>query len=204
MQSISSRSPLGKGFGDPVLASQRCFRLILAAMSEPGTVQLLGEAVEAPAHVSPAATLVLLTLVDHETPVWLAPGLDAAAPYLRFHCGAPVVDVPSAAAFALVDGSSGELDLGAFNSGDDRYPDRSTTLVVACAAFEGGQGVTLSGPGIQGTRTVSPSGLDGGFWPMVAASNARYPLGVDLILSAGERIMAIPRSTRISVPTEAG
>jgi alpha-D-ribose 1-methylphosphonate 5-triphosphate synthase subunit PhnH len=203
MQSMSSQTQLGKGFDDPVLASQRCFRLILAAMSEPGSVHRLDESIEAPTGVSPAATLVLLTLVDHETPVWLASSFASAATYLRFHCGAPLVEAPSAATFALVDGASAVLDLGAFNPGDDRYPDRSATLVVGCAAFEGGPGVSFSGPGIRGARAVSPSGLAHGFWPKVAANNERYPLGVDLILAARDEIMCIPRSTRIALGSEA-
>lgn len=203
MQPMSSQPQLGKGFDDPVLASQRCFRLILAAMSEPGSVHRLGESVEAPNGVSPAATLVLLTLVDHETPVWLAPRFASAATYLRFHCAAPVVEASSAAAFALVDGASVDLDLGSFNPGDDRYPDRSATLVVGCAAFDGGPQVSLSGPGIRGAVTVSPSGLAHGFWSKVAANNERYPLGVDLILAAGDEIMCIPRSTRIALAAEA-
>jgi len=202
MQSISPQPFLGKGFDDPVLASQRCFRLILAAMSEPGSVHRMVECVEAPSGVSFAATRVLLTLVDHETPVWLAPHLASAATYLRFHCAASIANAPSAAAFALVDGASVDLDLGAFNPGDDRYPDRSATVVVACAAFEGGPRVTLSGPGIRCACTVSPTGLDAGFWPKVIANNARYPLGVDLILAAGDEIMCIPRSTRIALAAE--
>ncbi len=203
MQSMSSQPQLGKGFDEPVLASQRCFRQILAAMSEPGSVHRLGEDVESPTGVSAAAMLVLLTLVDHETPVWLAPRFASAATYLRFHCGAPVLEAPSAATFALVDGASVDLDLGAFNPGDDRYPDRSATLVVGCAAFEGGRDVSLSGPGIRGDITVSPAGLDAAFWQKVAANNARYPLGVDLILAAGNEIMCIPRSTRIARAAEA-
>jgi alpha-D-ribose 1-methylphosphonate 5-triphosphate synthase subunit PhnH len=203
MQAMSSQPQLGKGFDDPVLASQRCFRQILAAMSEPGSVHRLGEAVESPAGVSAAATLVLLTLVDHETPLWLAPRLASAATYLRFHCAAPVVEAPLAAAFALVEGVDANLDLGVFNSGDDRYPDRSATLVVACTALEGGPEVSLSGPGIPGARAVSPAGLAPGFWQKVAANNERYPLGVDLILAAGDEIMCIPRSTRIALAAEA-
>ncbi len=204
MQSTSPLSPLGKGFDEPVLASQRCFRRILSAMSEPGTIHSLDEAIEAPSGVGPAAMLVLLTLADHETSVWLSPKVAAAAaPYLRFHCGAPVVDTPMSASFALVDGGATGLDLAAFDPGDDRYPDRSATLVVACEALEGGRRVVLSGPGIRGTRTVSPSGLDAGFWEKVADNNARYPLGVDFILAAGNQIMSIPRSTGIALATEA-
>jgi alpha-D-ribose 1-methylphosphonate 5-triphosphate synthase subunit PhnH len=194
----------GKGLEDPVLAAQRCFRRILSAMSEPGTILSLDEAVESPSGVPAAAMLVLLTLVDQETPVWLAPRFAAeAAPYLRFHCGAPIVEAPELAAFALVDGADPVLDVAAFDAGDERYPDRSATLIVACAALEGGRRVTLAGPGIRKEGVAAPSGLAAGFWEGLAANNARYPLGVDVILAAGNRIMSIPRSTHIALATEA-
>jgi len=127
MQSVSPHPILGKGFDEPVLASQRCFRTILAAMSDPGSVHRLSETVEAPRGVSSAATLALLTLVDHETPVWLAPHFASAATYLRFHCAAPIADAPAAAAFALVGGASVNLEFGAFNPGGNRYAYRSAT-----------------------------------------------------------------------------
>jgi len=195
---------LGQGFASPVLGAQRCFRSILAAMSEPGTVHVLGERIVAPPGVAPAAAMVLLTLADNETPVWLAPELHrTAAPFVRFHCSAPVVDAPKHAQFALLDGASAEPALVAFDAGNDRYPDRSATLLVQCVSLDGGASVTLAGPGIQAAKTIAPLGLHAAFWQQAIANAERYPLGVDLILAAGNAILAIPRSTRISVPAEA-
>ena len=195
---------IGKSFDDPVLGSQRCFRTILAAMSEPGIIRRLGEAIEAPSGVAPAAAQVLLTLADQETPVWLAaPFAASAAPFLRFHCGSPIVEAASAAAYALLNGAVAAPGLAAFNAGDDRYPDRSATLVIQCQALTGGPAVLLTGPGIERERRIAPSGLHTGFWHEVAVNNARYPLGVDLILAAGDAILAVPRSSRIK-PTGEG
>jgi alpha-D-ribose 1-methylphosphonate 5-triphosphate synthase subunit PhnH len=194
---------IGRGFDDPVLGSQRCFRAILSAMSEPGTIHLMNETIEAPAEVPPAAALLLLTLADQETPVWLAPRFTASvAPFVRFHCGAPVVEAPSAARFALLDGRFAEPALDVFDPGEDRYPDRSATILVACDALDGGTPVALSGPGIETTRPVAPSGLRSGFWHEVAANNARYPLGVDLLLTSSNAILAVPRSCRITLEGE--
>lgn len=194
---------LGAGFADPVLGAQRCFRSILAAMSEPGLTQVLDEVVDAPEGVAAAAAMVLLTLADHETPVWLAPRYGAAAPFVRFHCGAPVIEAAQLARFALLDGASAEPGLAAFEAGDDRYPDRSATLVVQCSALEGGTPVGLSGPGIQTRRLVEPAGLHDHFWREAIANSERYPLGVDLILAAGDAILALPRTTRITLAAEA-
>ncbi len=204
MPSETGDAELGQGFANPVLGSQRCFRSILAAMSEPGSVHVLGEAIEAPGGVAPSAAMVLLTLADHETPVWLTPELQwTVGPFVRFHCGAPIVDAPLAALLALLDGTKAEPGLLAFDAGDDRYPDRSATLIIQCSALEGGPPATISGPGIRTERQISPAGLHAGFWQGAAVNAERYPLGVDLILAAGDSILAIPRSTRIALPEEA-
>lgn len=197
---------LGKAFDDPVLAGQRCFRAILAAMSEPGTPHRLAEVLEPPAGLGPAATQILLTLADAETPVWLPSALGEAAAYVRFHCGAMIVEDPARALFAVVDGSACRVGEGkrplvaSFAAGDERYPDRSATVIVACEALTGGNQAAISGPGIKGERHVAPRGLPDGFWPEAAANHERYPLGVDFILAARDEILCLPRSTRIVVP----
>jgi alpha-D-ribose 1-methylphosphonate 5-triphosphate synthase subunit PhnH len=190
---------LGRAFSDPVLGAQRCFRLILSAMSEPGTVHALPGGIDAPTALEPSAAQTLLALADPETPVWLSPSLAAAAPYIRFYCSAPIVAEPSAARFAVIDGLNREPRLAAFDAGDDLYPDRSATVIVQCAAMTGGTAVALSGPGIPASRAVAPAGLHAGFWAEAAANHERYPLGVDLILAAGDGILCLPRSTRITL-----
>ena len=200
MQTGPGHAVLGKGFDDPVPDAQRCFRLILAAMSEPGSIHRLEPSIEAPDGIEPAAVRVLLTLADNEAAVWISPELSgAAAPYVRFHCGAPVAETPLAARFAVMPGSSAMPGLAAFDPGCDRYPDRSATLIVQCRALQGGVEVALAGPGIQGVRSIAPLGLHAGFWREAAANHSRYPLGVDLILVAGDELLCIPRSTRIDL-----
>jgi alpha-D-ribose 1-methylphosphonate 5-triphosphate synthase subunit PhnH len=198
MDGTSAGLTLGRGFADPVLGAQRCFRNILAALSEPGTVHVLDEDIAAPAPLSSGAAQTLLTLSDYETPIWLGAGAEAAAGYLRFHSGAPVVADAGAARFAVLRGEAGEPPLDAFDPGDERYPDKSATVIVQCASLEGGEGLTLAGPGIKGERCVAPACVRDGFWDEVAANHDRYPLGVDLILVAGRSIMGLPRSTQVT------
>jgi alpha-D-ribose 1-methylphosphonate 5-triphosphate synthase subunit PhnH len=90
---------LSPGFADPVTDAQLCFRAVLDAMARPGQVHRVG-GVEAPAPLCVAAGAALLTLVDHETPLWLDPAAAAARTWIAFHCGAPFSG-PSQAAFAL-------------------------------------------------------------------------------------------------------
>ncbi|MGE7470399.1 phosphonate C-P lyase system protein PhnH [Bosea sp. NPDC003192] len=190
---------IGAGFADPVFQSQGAFRALLAALSEPGLACDIGISVEAPAGLEPATAVALLTLADYETPIWLPAALrdGPVGAWLRFHCGAALVDDPARAAFAVIDGVATEPKLAAFNAGDDQFPDRSTTVLVQCGGLAGGEAVTLEGPGIPGQRVVAPTGLRAGFWAEVEDNAALYPLGVDLLLVQGAQVLGLPRSTQI-------
>lgn len=193
-------SLIAPGFSEPVFQSQAAFRALLSALSEPGLIQEIAAALTPPAGLEAATAVALLTLADYETPIWLPEPLrsGAAAAWLRFHCGATLVEAPGAAAFAVLDGAAGEPALAAFHPGEDQFPDRSTTVIVQCAALEGGPQVTLTGPGILGSREIAPSGLRAGFWAEIAANAELYPLGIDLVLSHGNRLIGLPRSTLVS------
>jgi alpha-D-ribose 1-methylphosphonate 5-triphosphate synthase subunit PhnH len=190
---------IGPGFADPVFQSQGAFRALLAALAEPGTRQRLDGGITPPDGLQPATATALLTLADYETQIWLPPALrdGAAGAWLRFHCGAALTAEPDRAAFAVLDGGAPSPSLAAFHPGSDQFPDRSTTVLVQCAALEGGEAVTLTGPGIAGSRVIAPAGLHRGFWSEVAANNARYPLGIDLLLGHGDVVLGLPRSTQI-------
>ena len=85
--SVSHTPPtLTPGFSDPVGESQLVFRHILDAMARPGVVQTLSLAMKGPDALDLAATAIALTLVDFETPLYLAPALatPAAEAYLKF------------------------------------------------------------------------------------------------------------------------
>lgn len=187
------------GFSDPVFQSQGAFRALLAALSEPGLARDLGDAIEAPTGLDPATAVALLTLADYETPIWLPAALreGPAGAWLRFHCGAALVEDPARAAFAVIDGAAFEPKLAAFDAGDDQFPDRSTTVLVQCAGLDGGEAITLEGPGIAGRRTIAPAGLRTGFWAEIEDNAALYPLGVDLLLVHDSQVLGLPRSTQI-------
>ncbi len=196
MLNAASPEALGSAFADPVLGAQRVFRAVLTAMSEPGRVHVLDERIDAPATLDPTSARLLLTLADYETPIWLPPSMGAdAAAYIRFHCSAPIAGSIAEARFAVIDGAASEPALAVFDAGNDRYPDRSATVIIACVGLSGGPLVTLVGPGIESDRIIAPRGLRAGFWDEVAANHARYPLGVDLVLVAGDAMLALPRTT---------
>jgi alpha-D-ribose 1-methylphosphonate 5-triphosphate synthase subunit PhnH len=196
---MAAETMISPGFSDPVFQSQAAFRALLAALSEPGTLQRVAADIAPPESLATATATALLALADYETPVWLPEALrdGAAAAWLRFHCGVALVDEPAKAAFAVLDGAASEPKLSDFNLGTDQFPDRSTTVIVQVAGLEGGTAFALSGPGIPGTRSIAPQGLRPGFTDELRENGALYPLGVDVVLAQGDCLIGLPRSTQI-------
>lgn len=195
---MTAQDMIAPGFSDPVFQSQAAFRALLATLSEPGTPHRVATDIAPPEGLSAAAATVLLTLADYETPVWLPEALrnGPAGAWLRFHCGVALVDEPAEAAFAVLDGAAAEPRLSVFNLGTDQFPDRSTTVIVQVSALEGGAAFTLSGPGIADTRRIAPQGLRSGFIAELRENGALYPLGVDVVLTHGDGMLGLPRSTQ--------
>jgi alpha-D-ribose 1-methylphosphonate 5-triphosphate synthase subunit PhnH len=187
------------GLADPVLDSQRIFRGVLDAMSHPGRIVAPAVADAAAGPLHPATEAVCLALVDFETPLWLdAAGRSAdVIAHLRFHCGCPIVDEPAHARFAVVVDPARMPELERFDPGTDEYPDRSATVIVQVGALSGGAGRRLTGPGIQSEVRLDAPGLPEHFWASLRANHDRFPRGVDVLLTAGGRLAALPRTTRV-------
>ena len=82
---------LSGGFDNTPFQSAIAFRTIMNVMARPGKIEtLIGAAPNN--ELSVAAGVLLLTLCDPETPVYLAGKHDCAAvrDWLRFHTGAPL------------------------------------------------------------------------------------------------------------------
>ena len=187
------------GFADPVVQSQQSFRAVLDAMARPGSVRALLMPEAAPASWPPGLAALALTLLDQETPVWLDPpaATEEARAYLRFHCGCPIAAEPAQGAFAVVLDAAAAPPLHAFSIGDPLYPERSATVVLAVDALTGGPPLRFSGPGTKGSATVAPAGLPPTFVRQWSDNHALYPSGVDVILAAGDRVMALPRTVSV-------
>jgi alpha-D-ribose 1-methylphosphonate 5-triphosphate synthase subunit PhnH len=191
---------LAPGFADPVFDSQSVFRAVLSALSRPGLPVPLATALAPPAPLTPELAAVALALADPDAPLWLdasLSGVPAVAAYLRFHTGAPIVPDPADAAFALVAESLQAPSFGELATGDDLYPDRSTTLVVAVESLAGGLPMRLRGAGIRQDVTVSASPLPERFVEGIRANAATFPRGIDCLLVSGGQVVGIPRSSRV-------
>ncbi|NQW02162.1 MAG: phosphonate C-P lyase system protein PhnH [Rhodospirillales bacterium] len=192
---------LAAGFADPVMQAQSTFRLILDAMSRPGTTVSCGAELTPPASVHAAAAAFLLTVADFETPVWLpASQADSGfATWLKFHCSCPIAPTPDCAAFALIDIADEMPSMAAFGQGTEEYPDRATTLIIQVDHLDRGQNLALSGPGIKDKTALSVSGLPATFWSDWRANNTLFPCGVDLMLTAGTQLAALPRTVKVEI-----
>lgn len=181
---------LGSSFTHPAHQSAHAFRAAMGAMARPGQIHDIAGAVPA-APLSVAAGTLILTLCDPGTPVYLAGDYDCAPlrDWLTFHTGAPFSG-PQNCAFAV--GSwAGLMPLSAYPTGTPEYPDRSATLIVELPALVA-QGATLRGPGIKASASLS--------LPDSAAFQANaqlYPLGLDFFFTAGAKVAALPRTTRV-------
>ncbi len=189
------------GFSDPVLASQAVFRTVMEAMARPGSIAEIDVAITPPAPLGIAAAALALTLLDYETPVWLDPTL-AVAPevdgWLKFHTGAPRATDPAAATFAFIAQPAAMPAFDAFGLGSVEYPDGSTTLVLEVEALTEGDAFHLSGPGIKGSCGLAAAPLPADFAARMAANRALFPRGIDLVLTCGRRLAALPRSVHLS------
>lgn len=187
------------GFSQPVFDSQSTFKRVMDALARPGVVEDISAVAAPPAPMGPAAGAIALTLADHDTPVYLSPAMIEAGvqSWLAFHTGALVADDRHEAAFAFFEAGASLPALSTFASGTQEYPDRSTTIVFEIAALTGGETYVLSGPGIETSVEISPVGLPPHFESMWAENGALFPRGADLILAAGNRILCLPRTTRL-------
>lgn len=179
---------------DPVHATQRIFRRALSALSEPGVAQDISD-VPGLDRLMPATYALCLCLLDSDTPVWISPRLvtPALRANLAFHCACPIVDEPGQAIFAILDGD-GDSEITGFDSGSDRDPHLSCTLLIQLDALDGGHPAAWEGPGIQGKRVVRlpfPEAL----WAQRAAHV--FPRGLDCFVAAGNQFLGLPRSTRV-------
>ena len=191
---------LETAFTLPVQDAQHSFRRLLKAMSEPGVIVALHQLKHGWQPLNVATTSVLLTLADNDTPVWLSNALhnDIVSQSLRFHTNAPLVEQPQQATFAVSSDTISSEQLNALCEGSAVAPETSATLIVQVSSLSGGRMLRLTGAGIAEERMIAPQ-LPSCILHEMTERPHPFPLGVDLILTCGERLLAIPRTTHVEV-----
>ncbi|MEF3131394.1 phosphonate C-P lyase system protein PhnH [Rhizobium sp. 268] len=188
------------GFADPVFHAQSVFKMLMDGMARPGMIQTVQPEAAPPAPLGSAAGAIALTLCDHDTPVWLSQGLakSAVPDWLGFHTGAPLTTEKAEARFAFTEAGTTLCPFSLFASGTQEYPDRSTTLVIELSALEGGRRLALMGPGIQSVTEIAPVGLPETFLRLWTENRGLFPRGIDIVLTSGNRLLCLPRTTKIT------
>jgi alpha-D-ribose 1-methylphosphonate 5-triphosphate synthase subunit PhnH len=185
-------SALSAGFADPVMDAQACFRSVLDAMARPGKLHSV-QSLSVPKPLCNASGAVLLTLADHETPLWLDKEVASAREWITFHTGAPI-EHAARAMFAL---SLSLPDLTQFPLGSDEMPETSATLILQMQSLTSGRRFVLTGPGLREPADLHVDGLPADFAAIWERNHALFPRGIDLILCAGNHLTALPRSVRV-------
>ncbi|MBV9252237.1 MAG: phosphonate C-P lyase system protein PhnH, partial [Acetobacteraceae bacterium] len=161
--------------------------------ARPGKIVTL-QCPSAPPPLATATAALLLTLADHDTPVWLDPGAAAACDWVAFHCGAAIVANPMRCAFAVALSFPGLVSLPA---GTHEAPETAATLILQVKALGSGTRFRLSGPGVRNSVLLAVNGLPTDFAGHWQHNHALFPRGVDVLLCAGERLAALPRSVAL-------
>lgn len=163
--------------------SNAVFNAVMWALARPGLVRQLPET---------GMAQIVEALIDRECAVHCAPP-DVA--HLAERTGARLV-APDAADHVFVEDVPLAL-LDQLRCGSDLHPDDGATL-VATADLSTGQRLRLTGPGVDGAVCLTVGGLASGVWHH-RARIMRYPMGFEILLVDGARVLGIPRSTIVEV-----
>jgi alpha-D-ribose 1-methylphosphonate 5-triphosphate synthase subunit PhnH len=187
-------------YSDTIIQDHAMFRVLLQAMSRPGSVCLAPQASETTGRHD-LLIKILRCLMDNEVTchVFDDPGEDLYREIYRATCSSRV-DL-STADFLIFSQGTSRGGVTAARRGTLEYPDSGATVVYLVDELGECDGeADLHGPGIDGTLRPLISGLAAGELELLRESNAEFPLGLDaLFLDNNGRIMCIPRSTRIGV-----
>lgn len=190
---------------EPVAAAQRTFRVLLTAMANPGTVQMLD--------LRPGETpeeAIAFALCDHEVSFAVVGQPDAAGAVpvsrrITLRTGSVEADIADAA-FVFAYGPLGDERWGRVRQGSLAYPDGGATVVYALPAIGVRAALSqplrsrLTGPGIETETWLSLVGLPGGELAARNRACAEYPMGVDCIfVDAHGQVACLPRSTTVEI-----
>ncbi|MBN3254956.1 phosphonate C-P lyase system protein PhnH [Pectobacterium brasiliense] len=185
------------GFAHPVFGTQLCFRKIVKAMSEPGSLVTVPN-VSGLESMSSATAATLLTLTSHTTPLFIDPkiGNPLLLRTLCLHTNVPIATRLDEADFVLLSGNRFSYDLMALSCGSEAEPEKSTTVIVEVEGMHDGPCLKLTGPGIKTHRIISPR-LPGGVRDYLCNRPHAFPTGLDFLFTSGKKLFAIPRSTHV-------
>ena len=195
--------------GEILFMAQRVFRLLLNAMSRPGTIYEMNPAVGKWNRPVPGMfgdgdiflVSILTTLLDGDVSFCAAGDTAEAVRKIAEFTGARISAVGEADFVIVPPGGKINVILDV-KRGTPKYPDEGATIIFCAERLCGDDcpGVRLKGPGIADVQRLSVTGIDPGIFAYLTMINSEFPLGVDSFFVDTEgRLAAIPRSTAIEV-----
>lgn len=189
--------------------SHDVFRSMLDTLSRPGTIAQLTalESVDVPRCIIP-----LLAIVDVETRFAVIDNITTSQNWSELigsATGAPPASLAESSWVVALSEPTRD-DLEALPRGSSLAPERGCGLVVACAllsegfdhgdAMQESTSIALTGPGVDGQKIVTISGVSNYFFESLCDLNGSFPAGVDVwMVDQSGQILALSRSTQISI-----
>ena len=189
--------------------SHDVFRSMLDSLSRPGTISQLTalESVDVPRCIIP-----LLAIVDVETRFAVINNISTAhnwSALIGSATGAPPASLAESSwVVALSEPTRDNME--DLPRGSALAPERGCGLVVGCALLSEGfdrgnttqesTSIALTGPGVDGQKIVTISGISNYFFESLCDLNGSFPAGVDVwMVDQCSQILALSRSTQISI-----
>lgn len=158
------------------------YEALMWALSRPGLPRDLPAAGQAG---------IIETLIDRECAVYCE---DSAMADQAARSGAAMV-APDRADHLFL--SQPPAQLTGLRQGSDMYPEEGATLVIP-VSLGSGDTLRLTGPGVNREVILSLSGIPQSFWSE-RTRVMRYPMGFEVFLLDGAKVIGIPRTTVVEV-----
>jgi len=180
--------------------SQIVFRLLLDALSQPGTIFHL------PAELVtriPVVEIPLLALLGYDTPFALVGGDASREQLIARATSGRITDSTAAGYLGVCDPRSELLPMG-FSLGTPMRPDTAAQVSVQVsgiftAATESTATLIISGPGVESVNHVMCDGAASGELEFLLRRDWTAPRGLDMwIVGVDGSFIGIPRTSRIS------
>lgn len=192
-----------KGFDHAVHDAQCCFRRILKALSEPGTLMTLDKHLGF-SPLNAASSQIVMSLCDTQVGLYLSSALAADQKKIEqslqnftFHNGVSRCDL-SSADFVVIDAGEA-FDLSGCKAGCEMYPEKAATVIVQTDGFDCGPRYRVSGPGIADTKEIQLGHLSEALQTYLMKPLHRYPMGLDFMFCHEDKLVAISRTTQVEL-----
>ena len=188
--------------------SQRVFDVLLRTLAEPGSIRMLPDEVRGRAIDEPLWLALALADVDVTVSVGGEGGTEAEQ-LVHDATGARIAPVPDADIVVMPTGQGSYLD--EVRVGTPLAPEQGARVAIGAAGLKSISSipsaldsrcvaVTVSGPGVPGTRTIGVAGVRPEVFARLGTASGTFPTGFDAwIFAPGGRVVAIPRSAIVEI-----